>query len=197
MNKDFSKMDVGLSAPWYTFANQIKYTYGLSPFITVNNLAPVGDNYDLIINVCYDDVALALRQILPSFVSFGGVIVYINIFNSENQIVPIENAVYTPETLAKLLCTALIGNPLFEGTILTNGILPPIVSGTVGDVVVVIAKDIVQFYNDDISDLCSNYNAVAADVFEQITTLSYLENLKISFSTCDPNCEMQKNIYCC
>lgn len=187
---------VTLSPPWYTFANEIKYTYGLSSYIKVNDLIQTSDSYTLTIDVCNDLIATALRAVLPTTQTFGGVTVTIVIFNSTGAIVPESSIDYTPETLADTFCLALYSNPLFVGTVLTAGKLPPIVSGTVGDVVMIIKPDVVLFYNDDISDLCSNFTEVAAKVFTAVTTLSYLPDLKVSFSTYDANCALQQSIYC-
>ncbi|MGL4107616.1 hypothetical protein [Clostridium sp. LP20] len=62
--------------------------------------------------------------------------------------------------------------------------------------VIIIKAAVVQFYNDDISDLCKNFNEVAAKVLADVTNLSYLPDLKISFSTFDQDCELQREIYC-
>jgi hypothetical protein len=185
-----------LSPPWYTFANEIKYTYGLSPYITVNDLEGEGDKYTLTIKVDNSDIATALRNVLPPIRKIGNITIDIVVLNSRDRVVPVTNKTYTPQTLAQTFCTALYKNPLFIGTVLTAKKIPPPMQSTIGDVVIVIKKSVVQFFNDDISDLCSNYNEVAAKVFSLVTKLNYRPNLRISFSTYDPNCPLQKNIYC-
>ena len=63
----------------------------------------------------------------------------------------------------------------------------------VGNAVVIINKAIVQFYNDDISDLCRNYNEVAAKVFKEITNKDFGENLVVGFTTKSETChKMEK-----
>ncbi|SHI81430.1 hypothetical protein SAMN02745163_00778 [Clostridium cavendishii DSM 21758] len=184
--------EVKLSPPWYTFANEIKYTYGLSPYIKVSNLAQVDDEYLLNIFVSSDKIAHALRAILPLIKTFGNIKVIILIYDEKNNIVQPEDISYTPEILATTFCTALYKNPLFKGAVLiSDDATPPI-----GNVVLVIAKEIVQFYNDDISDLCRNFNEVAAKVFTDVTTLAYTPNLTVSFSTYDCDCRLQKDIFC-
>ena len=186
-----------LSPPWYTFANEIKYTYGLSPYITVNDLEDEGDKYTLTIEVNYNnDIATALRNVLPLTHQIGNITIDIVVFNSGDKVVPVTNKAYTPQTLAQTFCTALYKNPLFIGTVLTENKISPFVQSTIGDVVIVIKKSVVQFFNDDISDLCSNYNEVAARVFGLVTNLNYHPHLRISFSSNDPDCLLQKNIYC-
>lgn len=189
-------MAVKLSPPWFIFANEVKYTYGVSPYVNVQDLVQVGDNYELRIDVCNNHIAEALRQVLPQSMDFGGVIVTVIVYNKFGQVVPVPNIVYTPETLAKTLCTALYGNPLFVGTVLTEGKEPPDEVDVLGQVVVIIKKCVVQFYSDDISDICSNYNGVAATVFANVTSLAYPPDLKISFSTYDAKCIKPSDLYC-
>lgn len=189
-------MTIKLSPPWFTFANEIKYTYGMSPYVHVEDLVQVGNNYELPITVCNNKIATALRQILPLNRDFGGVIVNVIIYTSSKMIVPIENIEYTPETLADTICTALYRNSLFVGTILTEGKFNPEQIDILGQVVVIIKKYIIQFYNDDISDICNNYNQIAAIVFSDISNLSYAVDLDISFSTEDSNCIKSSYLYC-
>lgn len=188
---------VNLEAPWLSFAKKIKYTYGLGEHITVNDLIKNGDGYTLTISVRDDSVAAALEVVLPKTQNFGGVVIAIVIFNSTGNIVPETRTdyEYTPETLANIFKIALSSNPLFIGSVLTEGKLSEITLGNIGDVVIIIKREIVLFSNDDISDLCGNFTEVAAKVFQEFTQLTYLPKVKISFSTHDEKCELQKAIY--
>lgn len=185
-----------LSPPWYTYANKIKYSYGCNPCIFVNDLIEKDGDYILTINTLSWDVAEALRQIIPVSESFGNITVEIVVFYPDGSIVPVSNQVYTPELLAKTFCAALSQNRLFIGAVLTEGKVPPLIINSVGNVVLVIKKRIIQFFNDDISDLCSNFNGIAADVFNEVSILEYSPNLKVSFSTSDCDCELQKDFSC-
>lgn len=184
---------ITLSPPWFTFANKIKYTYGESPFVKVNDLIELPDgNYLLNIFVTNTLVAKALRQVLPESKEFGNISVFILVYNPAGEIEEIVNEAYTAETLAKVFCTALKGNPLFVGVVLLENGLPVEQRG----ITIVIKKDVVQFYNDDISDLCLNFNEVAAKVFADVTTAEYPVELTASFTTFDPKCPKQKLLYC-
>ncbi|MNI93244.1 hypothetical protein D3C73_1511630 [compost metagenome] len=61
------------------------------------------------------------------------------------------------------------------------------VAETVGQVVGIIKKEIVQFFNDDITDLCGNYNEVASKVFNSIIRRDY-NPATLSFTTEDREC---------
>ncbi|MDO5517754.1 MAG: hypothetical protein Q4F66_09370 [Clostridium sp.] len=189
--KDISNNLVGITPPWYTLANKIKYTYGLSDLVQVNDLIDICNQYVLVINVFDNLVAQSLRQVLPETVVMGNIIINIVIFNNNGAEMTISNEEYTPETLSGLFNTALTGNPLFKNVVITDGLLTDAISDLVGDVVVVIDKAVVQFYNDDISELCSNFNEVASKVFAAITTENYEGDLKVGFSTYDPDCQLQ------
>lgn len=189
--KDISDTIVGVLPPWYTLANKIKYTYGLSDLVQVNDLIGICNQYVLVINVFNNLVAQSLRQILPETVVMGNIIVNIVIFNNDGMIMITNKEEYTPETLGALFNIALTGNPLFKNVVITKGLITDNISPLVGDVVVVIDKEVVQFYNDDISDLCSNFNEVASKVFAEITNPEYECDLKVGFSTYDPNCKLQ------
>lgn len=186
--------EVKLTPPWYTFRNQIRYTYGMSPFVTVNELVQVDNYYVLSINSCSESVAYALRQVLPLERIFGNITVLVKVFGPNGSEIFISNQSYTPQSLAKLFCTALSYNPLFVGAIPFeyNPALPFVKAAYM-----VITPTVIQFFNDDISDLCSNYNEVASKVFQEVTTLNYNPKLSIAFSTYDKKCVKQENLYCC
>ena len=148
----------------------------------------------MVINVSDDETAFALRQVLPVSVEFGNVTLNIMVFNSKGFQVSVAEISYTPQTLAELFCTALKYNSLFEGAVLTEGKVPYVHS--VGDVVLVIEKEVVQFFDDDLSELCNNFNGVAANVFKEVTVREYSPDLTVGFSTADPNCRLQKDVIC-
>lgn len=185
--------EVKLTPPWYTFRNQIRYTYGMSPFITVNELVQVEKYYVLSITSCSEAVAYALRQVLPLEKIFGNLTVLVKVFGPTGSEIFISDESYTPQSLAKLFCTALSYNPLFVGAIPFeyDPNLPFMKS-----VYIVITPTVIQFFNDDLSDLCSNYNEVAAKVFQEITTLKYKPNLSVAFSTYDKKCMKKEEFYC-
>lgn len=185
---------VSLSPPEYIFRNEIAYTIGQSNCVTVGDLIQNTDgSFNLSIKSCNSAIAKALRAILPVSKDFGGIIVNVIVSDCTGVIPYDATIVYTPESLATTFCTALKGNPLFKGVVIPNSTdVPP----TVSSVVVIIDKAVVQFYADNISDLCSNYNEVAAKTFTNVSTLTFNTNLTASYSTFDPNCLLQKNIYC-
>lgn len=187
--------EVNLKSPFISFATKIKYTYGLSEYIIVNDIIRNGDRYALTINVHDDSIAIGLEVLLPKTQNFGGVILEIIIFNSTGTIVPESNTEYTPETLADTFHTVLSSNPIFIGSVMTDGKIPEISSEIIGNIAIIIKPEVVLFNNDDIYDLCGNYAEVTTKVFKELTTINYLPNLKVSFSTYDKNSKLQKSLY--
>lgn len=190
-----SETNIKLSPPWYIYANKVKYTYGQSDLIQVNDLIECGSSYLLIINAFDSDVALALRQILPTTITMGNIKLNIVIFDSLGKAVNvIDTSSFSPQNIAQLFDSALQSNPLFIGTVVTDEILSSANSSLVGDVVIVIDKSIVQFFNDDISDLCQNYNEVASKVFKEISQSSFGNDLRANFSTYDDQCQYVQDL---
>ncbi|MGL4848268.1 MAG: hypothetical protein ACRC28_04995 [Clostridium sp.] len=186
--------EIKLSPPWYTYANQIKYTYGCSPHVCVGMLKEVDGKYVLEINVDDDLIAKNLRQILPTEKVFGGVVVTIKIYNTKKQeVFQTKNAYKNAEELADVVCSALKCNPFFGGLVL----LKDKTISTDADVIGIIDNCVVQFYNDDISNICRNYTEVAAKVFEEITILQYPIGFTLGFVTYDSECEILKVKYTC
>ncbi|MGL6174950.1 MAG: hypothetical protein ACRC1P_10135 [Cellulosilyticaceae bacterium] len=188
-----------LSPPWYTLYNEILYTVGLTPNVCVGELAPLPNgSYTLPIRVSSCLVqAEALRLIIPETFTFGGVTVTTQIFLN-TQFIPVPAlAITSVEQVATLFCNALYMNPLFIGTVLLSGKLPPEQQGLLGDVSIIICPQVIQFYNDNLADLCSNFNGVATNVFASVLQSTFgTTPIKVSFSTFDPNCTLQQQRFC-
>lgn len=191
---------VTLSPPWYTLRNEINATIGKTPCVKVSELVadPTGSNYVLSITVisCIQQ-AEAIRIILPLVYTFGGVTVTTEVYFM-NQLVTMPNlAITTPLQVLEIITSALWCNPLFKGVVLTDGLIPPIEQGTVGSVVVLIKPVVIQFFDDDISNLCNNYINVASNVFGEVMNLSYgTTPIIVSVTTYDPTCVTCEQIIC-
>lgn len=191
--------EVTLSPPWETLRNELAYTIGESPCIKVGKLIPEEDgNYRIDIEVKKECMLESVRAIVPEVYTFGNVEVKVVVIDyNTGEVVEKESKVYeTPKEVADLFCCALAGNCLFKGVVLTEGKIPEDQIPFIGQVVVVINKCIVQFFNDDISDLCNNFNEVAADVFSDVLVKEFPIDIKVSFTTCDSNCITCGDFYC-
>ncbi|NEU05729.1 hypothetical protein [Clostridium senegalense] len=187
------------SPSWNTLRDKIYYTIGKDPYVEVSNLVPLEDgNYTLKIKV-YRSInkAKALRAILSKEYKIEDVTVNVIILDSDNNEItvgPLSN--YTIYDIASIFCIALHSNRLFNGVIITDGLLLVEQEDMIGQIVVIINKNVVQFYNSNLSDLYGNYTELATKIFEELLIKEYPLNIKVSFSTSDDSCELQNNLYC-
>ncbi|MGL4735836.1 MAG: hypothetical protein ACRCW2_00140 [Cellulosilyticaceae bacterium] len=186
---------ITLSPPWYTLRNQLFYTLGQTPGVTVGDLTGTGP-YTLQIDVktCLYQ-AQTIRLIVPTEYTFGTVKVITQVYFTDpctgsTVLVSAPNqAITTIDQVMAILKAAFWCNPLVIGFINVDGKVPPISQGQVGSIVGVIKPCVIQFFNDDISNLCNNYMEVASKVFQQIFNLSYgTTPIIISFTTYDEKC---------
>lgn len=180
------KNNVQLSSSWYTLANKIKYTYGESENIHFNEIINIGSQYILIINIFDNNQAFALRQLIPETIEIGNITLNIVIFNAVGKQQHTSDKKYTVEELKLIFETALKDNSLFKDIYVSES---KFLKELLGDIVVIIDKAVVQFYNDDISDLYKNFNEVAAKVFKEITINEYDPDIKVGFTTFNENPE--------
>lgn len=179
--KKNSSFKVALSPPWITFANQVKFTVGQDPNVRVGNLRSIGSNYLLLITVRSLSRARALATIIQNSVQFGNVKVTVLIKTCTGQTArPYSTTSLTASQIAQLYRIALSTNTLFS-FVTTRSITPQVGSLSVFPV---FKKKVVQFFNDDLTDLFNNYNNVAAFVFQAVLK-NTINNIAINFSTAE------------
>lgn len=186
---------VGLTPIWYTLRNQLAYTLGKTPGVVVQELQEGVNSGEYILRIDVSTCktqAEAIRLVIPQEYTFGSIKVITEV-NLNGTLVTIPNlAITTIEQLMDILKNALWCNPLVNGLINVAGQIPPVEQGTVGSIVVVISPTVIQFFNDDLSNLCNNYIEVASKVFQEVFNLSYgTTPIIISFTTYD--CKCMKN----
>ena len=160
-------MQEQLSPPWYTLWNEINTTIGCSPDVNVGTLNTSNNPYTIDIKIKDHDKAVATASIMLLNYQFGNIGVQVNITDSDGDTV----SPVTPESadeLGILVTTALSKNSWFQEVVVKK-FLP---SSQRSSVYPVFSKGVVQFYNDNLTDLYSNYNNVAAFVFNNVLNLS-------------------------
>ena len=149
-----------LSPPWHTYFSFIKESIGSDPWVKVLDMAEIsGAQYIITIQARSREKARALATILALRKTFGNIIVDLEILHNGEAVSPYEPPL-TINDLVGVFNQALGTNRYFNsvkpGGFVTTLIFP------------IFKKEVIQFFNDDISDFYNNFNGVAADVFAEV-----------------------------
>ena len=159
MTKDPS---VRLSPPQYTYVNFLKHSIGNDPCVDVMDIEEiVGGDYLIPIHVKCREKAIALATILELHKTFGNINIFVEVCFCNQVVKPIEN-IENIERLVQIVRQALDTNCYFEFVRAAEP-FPGLVS-----IFPVFKKEVIQFFNDDLSDLYANFNGVAAHVFSEV-----------------------------
>ncbi|KGX91741.1 hypothetical protein, partial [Pontibacillus marinus] len=153
-----------LSPPQVTYFNQLKYSIGNDPFLTVIDLyeLPKNAGYLIPIWIRNEEKARALATILETQREIGNIPIYVVVLFDGNIAEPYDVSKFNARDISKLVEDALETNRYFLFSKVAF-----VVPGTVA-VYPVFTKSVTQFYNEDLSDLYRNYNEVAAEVFKEV-----------------------------
>lgn len=148
--------NLGLQAPWITYYNKIKAIFADDPDIEVLEPSEEVDeegNFDIVLRCINGYKAYALCKLLTPQVDMGNVTVCVRIEDINSD-----------EDEATLLKAAFTGNPHFEDVVVQglDGQGP-------GATYCVMKKEVIQFFNDDLTDVNRNYSGLAEDILREIT----------------------------
>lgn len=151
-----------LSAPWITYYKKIEALFGKDPEIKV-----IFDDETVTIRLFVDNEkkAEALTSLLPAVKVFGNVTVKIMVIPADKIGADIN-----------LFEAAFKGNPIFEGCVTGSD---PVTSSFN---YVVFKKEVVQFFNDDLSDVNGNcstlYQELAKEIFGEKSGIYYCTSVQ-------------------
>lgn len=148
--------NLGLQAPWVTFAEEVKEFFKEDPDIKIEYK---DDNpYEIKLFVEDSEKADALMKLIPAVRMFGNITFKVTIIPADEDEQP---------DVADLFEKAFAGNPVLSFVVNQDD---PAVGPTA--TYVVFANKVVQFYNDDLSDYYRNkstlYQEIASDVFGDV-----------------------------
>ncbi|MFD2682507.1 hypothetical protein [Bacillus seohaeanensis] len=168
-----------LSPPQFTYFNEVKHSVGNDPFVTVLNIIelPHDAGYLIPVLVRNQEKAQALATIMESQKTFGNIVVYVVVIYDGQVVNPLTDT-FTPQEMKKLVETALKTNRYFIFAAVER------FSPGTESVYPVFSKSIIQFFNDDLSDLYNNFNEVAASVFSDVLRKE-INSIPINPSTFD------------
>jgi len=152
--------NIQLSPPWFTLRNEIAAVL-TSSGVSVSQLDTSKTPYTVTITVDYDNVAVAIASILPRQYPVGNTAVVPYVTTGSQPVTPIVPT--SPQQLAQLVQTAFQGNPLLQQVV-----VQPIFPNGPEAVFPVFAAQVVQFPNDDLTDLYHNFNGVLANVARNV-----------------------------
>lgn len=176
--------DTKLSPPQYILYNRIVSSIGADETVHIKNIYQKSGIYYIDLYPEDEKKARGLSEVLINQYNFGGIKVQIRVFPPNENHADITQASenFDPVIATKVLFeNALTGNPYFVTIkeVPTNSFFPP----TLGQLAIVYAKQVIQYYSDDISDYYRNSNQVAQDVFQQIMKDKYYDTVRVSVTT--------------
>lgn len=189
---DFMKREVSLSPPWIILLQQLRTSIGADPNVCVCPIQQQENVYSInIVAECFNQ-ARAIATILTPQYTFGEIVVNVTVYWS-CDLLPVEPFSPPSEQFDELVLftnrvinTALTTNPFFvESKIIPqDGSFPP----SFGNISVIFAKAVLQYFSDDISNIFQYSNQVAQDVFEAVMNKGYFDKTLISFATIISDC---------
>lgn len=186
--------------PWYTLWMKIYFTLSQDEEVSVSGLNKEDDNkYNIVITAKQMHTAYALSQVIKPVFTFGNVKVEVILKHQNIGVLPStkEDEQFTDEEIGLLICAAFRNNKLFKGVVL---IPKKEKSLFAGKVVILFAKEVIQFYNDDVTDIFGNFNELAVYVFADIIKFIYKDKqdkeIFVLCNTYDENAIDEDNIFC-
>lgn len=144
-----------ISSPWYTFQRKVKALFGSDPDYKIGDVRECGDvgaNYEFDIEVRNHEKFVAMERALPKVKFFGNVKLRINLFDEENG----------GENRLDLLRTIFGGNPAVDRIVEARDAADTMHG------YVLFKPEVVQFFNDDLSDYNGNWSGLAQDIAREI-----------------------------
>ena len=173
LTEDKMAEPVKLSPPEYTLWNKYKAVFGVDPQVTVKDLVQTTPS-EFMIPIIVDHKAKgdALRTIILPEITLGTFQIQISVTNSTGvswAAITIKDA----QNLADTTTAAMKGNPLFVEAKVIPSKVPGPQHPCMG---FIMTRSVIQFSNDDISDVFNNFNGVTANVLHELIILHYEES---------------------
>ena len=156
-----------LSPPEYTLQRKLYYTFGVAGDVRVTDvqrLLGAGEvEYVVRIITNNKDKGHALSTIIKNKIQISHNYLQVVVEDSNGNPYS-SNIVDSLDHLVQIAKVALSGNPLFVSSQKARHGL----SHELNALGIVITRSVIHFWNDDLSDIFSAYNGIAADVFKEL-----------------------------
>lgn len=150
-----------LEAPWYTFRKMVNALFERDASIVVGDIYEAKDgepfDYAFDIEVTDHEKAMALERMMPSIKTFGAVTLAIFIFDEENN--ELQNGTEVFEKIFK-------DNPIvkdYKNVTDRAGVLHSFVR---------FKPEVIQFFDDDMTDYNGNWSGLAEDIAREVFCLT-------------------------
>lgn len=162
-------MKFSIEAPWYTHQKKIKALFENDQDITVGDIYEVDNDdvdYAFDIEVKNHDKFMALGNVIHGIKEFGNVRLAIVLYDEENR------DIHPGADLFKTI---------FDGNKIVKDIKSTTDPAGVEHVFVCFQPEVVQFFDDDLTDYNGNFNGLAEDIARDV----FDEDWSVNFCTAD------------
>ena len=144
-----------LSPPWDEYYRKINALFELDPDVRV-----LYDDEDYIIKLFVDnsEKATAIQNLLPATVPMGNITLKI-------EVIPANGFGAEIEKIEDILRTAFAWNPIVSNIVVTSGM------GSFNAIYVVFVKKVVQYFNDNLTDIHGFRSTLYEDIAREIFSL--------------------------
>ncbi len=155
---------VGIQAPWYTVLGYIKAIFASDPEVVVAEDYDKSDDgtYILVIDVRNWEKFKAIKDTMVQSFVFGNVTVKIDLQCSVN----VGETISDIEKMKKV----------FEGNRIVRRIIEVEDIAKTKHGYVIFQPEVIQFYNDDLTDYMGNFNGLAEDIARTLFNVDFLTN---------------------
>ena len=149
-----TEKNVEMQSPWVTYYNKINALFGSDPEIEVNLDTTDSANPKITLYVDNTVKANSINMLLKSEVDMG------NIKLTVSAVCP-NNKVSSAKAGAAIIESAFKNNPIFKEAVTVETLIGNISYA-------IFQKEVIQFYNDDLTDAWGNFNGLAEDIMREV-----------------------------
>ena len=153
---------LGISSPWMTYYKKLVALFGDDPELEVS-WKEEGEEKSVIIASTNTFKIMALEKLLDPKITFGNIILTIKCLVKDGS----------EESVSAIFKTAFAGNPHI------SKVIDQETMGCIEQTFVLFKPEVIQFFNDDITDYHGNWNGLSEDIMRDVINA----NLRVNIGT--------------
>lgn len=154
------EQNVGISSPWMTYYKKLVALFFDDPELEVKWNE---DEKSIIIESTNTFKIMALEKLLEPTVTYGNVTITVKCLVKDGS----------EESVASIFRTAFAGNPHISEVIEQETM------GCIDQTFVLFKPEVIQFFNDDLTDYYGNWNGLSEDIMRDVIN----KNLRVNIGT--------------